>query len=236
MPGKLEDAIFKEVHPSRDMKVKIAPSILSADFSCLEREIRKVEPEADLIHLDVMDGHFVPNITFGPLVVEAVRRITSLPLMVHLMITDPSRYVRAFADAGADLLLFHLEAVPDPSGLLSQIRSLGPKPGLVLNPETPEGAALPWLREVDLLLVMTVRPGFGAQKLIPATLEKVARIREHILRECISLPIAVDGGINPETAPKAISAGAEILVAGNAIFKADDPLKAISAMRLDRED
>ena len=127
------------------MKVKIAPSILSADFSCLEREIRKVEPEADMLHLDVMDGHFVPNITFGPLVVEAVRRITRLPLMVHLMITDPSKYAKAFARAGADLLLFHIEAVPDPSGLISEIRSLGPRPGLVLNPETPEEAVFPWL-------------------------------------------------------------------------------------------
>ena len=213
------------------MRVKIAPSILSADFSCLEREIRKVEPQADLIHLDVMDGHFVPNITFGPLVVEAVRRITSIPLMVHLMITDPSKYVRAFADAGADLLLFHLEAVPEPSGLLSQIRSLGPKPGLVLNPETSEEAAFPWLGEVDLLLVMTVHPGFGAQRLIPETLDKVARIKERILKEGLRLPIAVDGGINPETAPRAISAGAEILVAGNAVFGADNPLEAISALR-----
>jgi len=213
------------------MKVKVAPSILSADFSCLEREIRKVEPEADMLHLDVMDGHFVPNITFGPLVVEAVRRITPIPLMVHLMITDPSKYAEAFARAGADLLLFHLEAVPDPSGLLSQIRSLGPKPGLVLNPETSEEAAFPWLGEVDLLLVMTVHPGFGAQRLIPETLDKVARIRERILKEGLSLPIAVDGGINPETAPLAVSAGAEILVAGNAIFGTDDPLTAVRKLR-----
>lgn len=213
------------------MKVKVAPSILSADFSCLEREIRKVEPEADMLHLDVMDGHFVPNITFGPLVVEAVRRITSIPLMVHLMITDPSKYAEAFTRAGADLLLFHLEAVPDPSGLLSQIRSLGPKPGLVLNPETSEEAAFPWLGEVDLLLVMTVHPGFGAQRLIPETLDKVARIRERILKEGLSLPIAVDGGINPETAPLAVSAGAEILVAGNAIFGTDDPLTAVRKLR-----
>ena len=213
------------------MKVKVAPSILSADFSCLEREIRKVEPEADMLHLDVMDGHFVPNITFGPLVVEAVRRITPIPLMVHLMITDPSKYAEAFARAGADLLLFHLEAVPDPSGLLSQIRSLGPKPGLVLNPETSEEAAFPWLGEVDLLLVMTVHPGFGAQRLIPETLGKVARIRERILKEGLSLPIAVDGGINPETAPLAVSAGAEILVAGNAIFGTDDPLTAVRKLR-----
>jgi len=218
------------------MKVKIAPSILSADFSCLEREIRKVEPEADMLHLDVMDGHFVPNITFGPLVVEAVRRITRLPLMVHLMITDPSKYAEAFARAGADLLLFHIETVPDPSGLISEIRSLGPRPGLVLNPETPGEAVFPWLSLIDLLLVMTVHPGFGAQKLIPETLEKVARIREHILREGLALPLAVDGGINPETAPRAVYAGAEILVAGNAIFKADAPLEAISAMRLDRGD
>lgn len=213
------------------MKVKVAPSILSADFSCLEREIRKVEPEADMLHLDVMDGHFVPNITFGPLVVEAVRRITPIPLMVHLMITDPSKYAEVFARAGADLLLFHLEAVPDPSGLLSQIRSLGPKPGLVLNPETSEEAAFPWLGEVDLLLVMTVHPGFGAQRLIPETLDKVARIRERILKEGLSLPIAVDGGINPETAPLAVSAGAEILVAGNAIFGTDDPLTAVRKLR-----
>ncbi|RKY59092.1 MAG: ribulose-phosphate 3-epimerase [Candidatus Latescibacterota bacterium] len=213
------------------MKVKVAPSILSADFSCLEREIRKVEPEADMLHLDVMDGHFVPNITFGPLVVEAVRRITPIPLMVHLMITDPSKYAEAFARAGADLLLFHLEAVPEPSGLLSQIRSLGPKPGLVLNPETSEEAAFPWLGEVDLLLVMTVHPGFGAQRLIPETLGKVARIRERILKEGLSLPIAVDGGINPETAPLAVSAGAEILVAGNAIFGTDDPLEAVRKLR-----
>lgn len=213
------------------MKVKVAPSILSADFSCLEREIRKVESEADMLHLDVMDGHFVPNITFGPLVVEAVRRTTSLPLMVHLMITDPSKYVPAFADAGADLLLFHIEAVPEPSDLIAEIRSLGSKPGLVLNPETSEEAVFPWLEGIEVLLVMTVNPGFGAQKLIPGTLDKVARIREHILREGLSLPIAVDGGINPETAPKAVSAGAEILVAGNAIFKAEDPLKAISTLR-----
>ena len=213
------------------MKVKIAPSILSADFSCLEREIRRVESEADMFHLDVMDGHFVPNITFGPLVVEAVRRITRLPLMVHLMITDPSRYADAFAKAGADWLLFHVEAVPEPSDLIARVRSLGPRPGLVLNPENPPEAVLPWLPLVDLLLVMTVHPGFGAQRLIPETLGKIARIREHILKEGLSLPIAVDGGINPETAPLAISAGAEILVAGNAIFGTDDPLEAISLIK-----
>lgn len=199
--------------------VRIAPSILAADFADLGGAIRRAdEGGADLIHVDVMDGHFVPNITLGPVVVAAARRSTSLPLDVHLMIEQPERYVDAFAEAGADILHVHAEVAPHLHRLLQQVRESGVRVGLALNPLTPLGVlhdALPYL---DVVLLMTVDPGFGGQEFIPASIARIGAVRE--LRdarnpECL---IEVDGGIGRGTAPQARAAGAEVLVAGSAIF------------------
>ncbi|MEJ2289260.1 MAG: ribulose-phosphate 3-epimerase [Deinococcales bacterium] len=199
--------------------VRIAPSILAADFADLGGAIRRAEQGgADLIHVDVMDGHFVPNITLGPVIVSAARRATSLPLDVHLMIEQPERYVDAFAEAGADILHVHVEVAPHLHRLLQLVRESGVRVGLALNPLTPLGVlddALPYL---DVVLLMTVNPGFGGQEFIPASIGRIGAVRE--LRdarnpECL---IEIDGGIGRTTAPQACAAGAEVLVAGSAIF------------------
>ena len=202
--------------------VRIAPSILAADFADLGGAVHSAEAAgADLIHLDVMDGHFVPNITFGPAVVSAVRRSTSLPLDVHLMIQNPERYVGAFAEAGADVLHVHAEVAPHLHRLLQQVRECGLRPGLALNPLTPLTVleeALPYL---DAVLLMTVNPGFGGQAFIPRSVERIAaaaRLRDAVKPDCA---IEVDGGIAPDTAARVRAAGAEILVAGSSVFGGD---------------
>lgn len=210
--------------PSR-RRIQIAPSILSADFTRLKEQIQEVEQAgADLLHLDIMDGHFVPNLTFGPMIVDAINRMTDMFLDCHLMITDPARYAERFIQAGADRLIVHIETLQDPRPLLGEIRNKGCQAGLVLNPETPFEAVEPYLGDIDLLLVMSVHPGFGGQKFMPEVLPKVRRARE--LREELGLEylIEIDGGIDQNTAREAVGAGADVLVAGKALF--DGPIGA----------
>ena len=206
------------------MSIRLAPSILSANFAALGDDIRKVEDAgAHLLHLDVMDGHFVPNITIGPPVVKSIRKVTRLPLDVHLMITDPDKYIPAFADAGAAMLTIHVEATVHLDRTLNFIRSQNVLVGVSLNPATPVCSVQHVLGLADMLLIMTVNPGFGGQKFIPYTLEKVRQARRMIEEGNHRCVIEVDGGIDTETAPKVIKAGAEVLVAGSAIFNAPDP-------------
>jgi ribulose-phosphate 3-epimerase len=189
----------------------------------LDREVRRVEDAgADLLHLDVMDGHFVPNLTFGPIVVAAVKRIARVPLDVHLMITEPIALVPAFAKAGADGLTVHVEACADVAGTLDSIRAMGLRAGISLKPGTPFEAIEPHLGSVDLVLVMTVEPGFGGQAYMPEQEPKLTRARQARADRGLHYTIEVDGGISPETAPRAVAAGAEILVAGSALFGAED--------------
>ncbi|MCS7285931.1 MAG: ribulose-phosphate 3-epimerase [Anaerolineae bacterium] len=200
--------------------IKIAPSILSADFTRLGEQVKEAEAAgADYIHVDVMDGHFVPNITVGPLVVKALRRITPLPLDVHLMIEKPERFVEEFSRAGADIITVHWEACPHIYRVLWKIRELGKRAGVSISPATPVWVLEEILEETDLILVMTVSPGFGGQKLIPNALAKVEKLKDMLKQKNVAPEIEVDGGINEETAPLAVRAGAQVLVAGAAIFE-----------------
>ncbi|MBL8919854.1 MAG: ribulose-phosphate 3-epimerase [Myxococcaceae bacterium] len=213
--------------------VKVAPSILSADFGRLADEVRAIEQAgADYVHVDVMDGRFVPNLTIGPLVVEAVKRATSLPLDVHLMIVEPEKYIADFAKAGADLITVHQETCPHLHRTLQQIRAAGAKPSVVLNPSTPLVTLEEVLGEVDQVLLMSVNPGFGGQAFIEATVDKVKRLRDLLdARGRSKVDIEVDGGINADTARRVVAAGATVLVAGNAVFKEKDYARAIAALR-----
>jgi ribulose-phosphate 3-epimerase len=211
---------------------KIAPSILSADFTRLYDEIKAVEKAgADYIHIDVMDGHFVPNITFGPLIVKAVRRITSLPLDVHLMISDPDRYISAFADAGADIITFHAEASVHIHRTVQNIKKRGKKVGISLNPATSLSVLEYVLEDLDLVLLMTVNPGFEAQMFISSVLPKIRKLREQVDAKGLKCEIEVDGGINLDTIEMVSSAGADVFVAGSAIFYSDDYEATIKKMR-----
>jgi len=207
--------------------IKLAPSILSADFARLGEQVKEVERAgADRIHVDVMDGHFVPNITIGPLVVAALRPVTALPLEVHLMISDADRYLEAFAQAGADSLLVHVEGAIHLHRTIQHIKHLGKKAGVVLNPATSAVAIAEILSEVDLILAMTVNPGFGGQAFIGSTLNKIRRIRQMIDQIRPDIELEVDGGIDATTAPQAVAAGARVLVAGSAVFQAADGVQA----------
>ncbi len=212
--------------------VKIAPSILSADFADLGGEIRRVAAAgADLIHVDVMDGHFVPNLTFGPPVVAAVRKVTGLPFDVHLMITNPQEMITPFIKAGADIVTVHAETAPHLHRLVEAIREQGARPGVSLNPSTPLTAVEEVLDAVDLVLVMTVNPGFGGQKYIPAMTDKIRRLRRMIEARQLKAEIEVDGGVTVANAREIEAAGADILVAGSAVYGAPDAAAAIRALR-----
>ncbi|CAM4025447.1 ribulose-phosphate 3-epimerase [Bacillus manliponensis] len=212
--------------------IKIAPSILSADFSKLGEEIKDVEKGgADYIHVDVMDGHFVPNITIGPLIVEAIRPITSLPLDVHLMIENPDMYIPAFAKAGADIITVHVEACPHLHRSIQLIKSQGIKAGVVLNPHTPVSAIEHVLEDIDMVLLMTVNPGFGGQKFIHSVLPKIKQVAHMIQERNLNVEIEVDGGVNTETAKLCVEAGANVLVAGSAVYNEKDRGAAIAAIR-----
>lgn len=210
---------------------KIAPSILSADFSKLAEEVKDVESGSDYIHVDVMDGHFVPNITIGPLIVESIRPITNLPLDVHLMIENPENYIPQFVKAGADIISVHQEACPHLHRVVQQIKDEGVKAGVVINPGTPVESIKPVLGDVDLVLVMTVNPGFGGQSFIDSTLSKIEELKAFKESHGYQYEIEVDGGVKKETAKKCVDAGAEVLVAGSAIYNQPDRLKAIQVIR-----
>ena len=205
--------------------------MLAADFLHLEKDIETVNRHADLFHLDVMDGIFVPNISFGFPVIEAIASKATKPLDVHLMIVEPERYVERFAKVGAEMISFHLNATKDPSAVLKQIRSLGVKAGLVINPDIPVEDLFPYLKEADFILLMSVFAGFGGQKFIETTYERIRTLRAEIERQGLTLPIQIDGGVSSENAKALAEAGAEIFVAGSAVFKAENPSAVISAMR-----
>src|SRR5690606_12779045 len=212
--------------------IKIAPSILSADFSRLGEEVKDVEKGgADYIHIDVMDGHFVPNITIGPLIVEAIRPVTSLPFDVHLMIEDPDRYIPQFIKAGADIITVHVEATKHLHRTLHMIKEQGIHAGFAINPATPVEMIRETLSYVDLVLLMTVNPGFGGQSFIPEVLEKIQKVKQWKDEYGYNFDIEVDGGINPETARKCVAMGANVLVAGSSIYNQKDRQKAILDIR-----
>ncbi|GLB59400.1 ribulose-phosphate 3-epimerase [Cytobacillus sp. NCCP-133] len=212
--------------------VKIAPSILSANFSKLGEEIKDVERGgADYIHVDVMDGHFVPNITIGPLIVDAIRPVTKLPLDVHLMIENPDDYIEAFVNAGADYITVHVEACRHLHRTVHYIKSLGIKAGVVLNPATPVSSIVHIIEDIDMVLLMSVNPGFGGQKFIPSVLSKIAAVKKMAELKGLELEIEVDGGVNKETSKQCIEAGATVLVAGSAIYNQSDRTEAIAALK-----
>lgn len=212
--------------------IKIAPSILSADFARLGEEIKDVEKGgADYIHVDVMDGHFVPNITIGPLIVEAIRPITSLTLDVHLMIEKPDRYIPEFAKAGADIITVHVEASPHLHRTIQLIKSFGIKAGVVLNPHTPVSTIQHVLEDIDMVLLMTVNPGFGGQSFIHSVLPKIQEVSRMVRERGLAVDIEVDGGVNAETARLCVEAGANVLVAGSAIYNEKDRAQAIRIIR-----
>ncbi|MGM8214423.1 ribulose-phosphate 3-epimerase [Bacillaceae bacterium W0354] len=211
--------------------VKIAPSILSANFAKLGEEIKEVEPHVDYIHVDVMDGHFVPNITIGPLIVESIRPVTNLPLDVHLMIENPEQYISTFAQAGADIISVHVEACPHLHRVIQQIKNEGVKAGVVINPATPVSLVEPILNDVDLVLVMTVNPGFGGQSFIDSTVGKIKELDNLRHKNDYKYEIEIDGGVNQETAKICVENGADVLVAGSAIFNNSDRKAAIDLIK-----
>ena len=215
-----------------EQKIYIAPSILSADLLKLEEQVKLVADNgADLIHIDVMDGHFVPNLTFGPNMVAAVKRVTNIPLDVHLMITNPDRYVEDYARAGADILTVHQEVCHHLHRVIQQIHAAGMKAGVSLNPSTPVAMIEDVITDVELVLVMSVNPGFGGQQFIPRSLEKISQVKMMAEKAGKQLMIEVDGGINPETARLVVESGANVLVAGNAIFKQPDIVAAMNDIK-----
>ncbi len=205
--------------------------MLSADFLHLEKDVEMVNKYADIFHLDIMDGVFVPNLSYGFPVVEAIAKKAEKPMDVHLMIVEPEKYVERFAKTGAEMISFHLNATEDPAAVLKQIRSCGAKAGLVINPDLPVESLFPYLKEADFILLMSVFAGFGGQKFIEETYGRVRTLKAEIERQGLDIPIEVDGGVSASNAAALVEAGAEILVAGSAVFKAEDPAAVIDAMR-----
>ena len=211
----------------RAKRILVAPSILAADFSVLGREIKRIEGAgADMIHVDVMDGHFVPNITIGPCVVRDIRKMTSLPLDVHLMIAEPSKYIKPFAEAGSDIITIHAESEKRIAALITKIKSMGKKAGISVKPGTPLGGIKRYLGRLDMVLIMTVEPGFGGQRFIRGMLGKISRLRSFYDGD-----IEVDGGINKESAGEAVKAGANVLVAGTYVYGAKSARSAIRSLK-----
>jgi len=212
--------------------VRVAPSLLAADFARLADEVQRIAAAgADVLHLDIMDGHFVPNLTVGPALVEALRRTSSLPFDVHLMVSHPSRFVTPFAEAGADSITFHVECADPVAEVLARIRAAGCATGLSVRPNTPVAGLLPWLDQIDLVLVMTVEPGYGGQAFMPEMLPKIRTLRQAINQGQRPVYLEVDGGISPKNVAEVVAAGADLLVAGTSVFRAADPAAAIRALQ-----
>ena len=209
----------------------IAPSMLSADFLHLEKDVEMVNRYADIFHLDIMDGVFVPNLSYGFPIVEAIARRAEKPLDVHLMIVQPERYVDRFAAIGANMISFHLNATENPSAVLAQIRNHGVGAGLVINPDIPVEELYPYLKECDFVMLMGVYAGFGGQKYIPETTQRIRSLKNEIVRQGLDLKIEVDGGVTPENVSEIVGAGVDIVVAGSAVFKSSDPAAVIDGMR-----
>ena len=209
----------------------IAPSMLSADFLHLEKDVEMVNRYADIFHLDIMDGVFVPNLSYGFPIVEAIARRAEKPLDVHLMIVQPERYVDRFAAIGANMISFHLNATEDPSAVLAQIRNHGVGAGLVINPDIPVEELYPYLKECDFVMLMGVYAGFGGQKYIPETTQRIRSLKNEIVRQGLDVKIEVDGGVTPENVSEIVGAGVDIVVAGSAVFKSSDPAAVIDGMR-----
>ena len=211
--------------------VQIAPSMLAADFLHLERDVEMVNANADIFHLDIMDGVFVPNISYGFPVVEAIARMARKPLDAHLMIVEPEKYVERFVKAGSSMVSFHLNATKDPDAVLAKIRECGAKAGLVINPDIPVESLFPHLKNCDYVMLMSVYAGFGGQKFIEETYVRVKALRAELDAQGLDIPLEVDGGVSPSNAAELIRSGADILVAGSAVFKAEEPADVIARMR-----
>ena len=211
--------------------VQIAPSMLSADFLHLEKDVEMVNTHADIFHLDIMDGVFVPNISYGFPVVEAIAKAAAKPLDTHLMIIEPEKYVERFVKVGSQMVSFHLDATEDQDAVLCQIRSLGAKAGLVINPDIPVESLFPHLKNCDYVMLMSVFAGFGGQKFIEDTYDRLTALKMEIRRQGLNIPVEIDGGVSAANAARLVECGADILVAGSAVFKAEDPAAVIAAMR-----
>lgn len=211
--------------------IQVAPSMLAADFLHLEKDVEMVNQNADLFHLDIMDGVFVPNLSYGFPIVEAIAKKAKKPLDTHLMIVEPEKYVERFVNAGSAMVSFHLNATEDPDAVLARIKELGAKAGLVINPDLPVESLFPHLKNCDFVMLMSVFAGFGGQKFIEDTYDRIRTLKAEILAQGLNIPIEVDGGVSASNSAQLIEAGAEILVAGSAVFKSEDPSAVIAAMK-----